>query len=74
MALNPLGHSIIHTNSMKWHPECLEILLQNGLPADQPTSDERSMLSMCIGLVGYWPVVQLLVQYGANINQRYDNS
>lgn len=68
-ARSPEGHQILHTNGVKLHPASLEILLKNGLNPDSLSGEGQTMLCMSAGLKGYWQSIQLLVQYGADINK-----
>lgn len=67
------GHKIIHTSDIKYYPSSLEIALQNGLHPDSCSfaGEGNTMLGIIGGLSGYWEAIQLLIQYGADVNKRY---
>lgn len=64
------GHRIIHSNDIKNFPNSLEIVLQNGLDPDTRTLHGmgNTMLSAIGHSKSYFEAIQLLVQYGADLN------
>lgn len=67
-AISEDGNMILHTNAIKFYPNSLEVLLMNGLDPDTPAMDGNTALSACAGLAKYFNSIQLLVQYGADVN------